>query len=351
MRTTAVPSFSRGPFPALGLALSLLACQLARATPAAAQSADQLDAARRLFTDAVADEDAKRFDTALEKFRRVAAVKDTANVRYRIASCLESLGRRAEALSSYEAAAKLADQEKASPDVLRASREHAAELDRVVPRLSIVLPADAPAATEVRVDDATVDRAALADGLALDVGHHTIRATAPGDTPFETAVTLPEGGHVSISVTLIPAAAPPPAGPPTGPAPGQPASGRSGDAEQPPVAPSHPSHVGAWIAIGVGGALAVGSVVSVVLQRSNIDTINSDCNNDPSHCSTTKQSEVTDAKNAAQWQGPLAIGLAAGAVVGVGIGAWLLASSPSQSVSVAPAFLRDGGLLVLQGRL
>ncbi len=334
----------------IGLALAMLASQLARTAPAAAQSAEDLDAARKVFADAVADEDAKRYDTALEKFRRVAAVKDTANVRYRIASCLEALGRRAEALSSYEAAVKVGEQEKAAPDVMRAAREHASELDRVIPRLSIVLPADAPAATEVRVDDALVDRSALSGGLPLDVGHHTIRATAPGDTPFETAVTLPEGGHVSITVTLTPAGQP--AGPPGGQALGQgPGPGQPGGGEQNPVVPSHPSHLGAWIAIGVGGALAVGSVVTFVLQRSNISTINSDCNNNPAHCITPKRQEVQDAINAANWQGPLAIGLAAGAVVGIGIGTWLLVSTPSQSVSVAPAFLRDGGLLVVQGRM
>jgi len=334
---------------AIGLALSLLVCQVALAAPVAAQSAEDLDAARKLFADAVADQDAKRYDTALEKFQRVAAVKDTANVRFRIASCLEALGRRAEALTNYEASVKLGEQEKASPDVLRASREHAADLERVVPRLSIVLPADAPATTEVRIDDAPVDRSALAGGLPLDVGHHTIRATAPGDSPFETAVTLPESGHVSISVTLTPAA--PLAGAPAAQTPGQGPATPPGDGEKnPPVTP-HPSHVGAWIAIGVGGALAVGSVVSFVLRQSNISTIDNDCSGSPLQCPSSKQSEVNDARNAAQWQGPLAIGLAAGAVVGVGIGAWLLATSPSQSVSVAPAFLRDGGLLVVQGRM
>jgi len=335
---------------AIGLALSLLVCQVVRTAPAAAQSADQLDTARKLFADAVADEDAKRFDTALEKFQRVAAVKDTANVRFRIASCLEALGRRAEALSNYEASVKLAEQEKASPDVMRAAREHAADLERVVPRLSVVLPADAPATTEVRIDDAPVDRSALAGGLPLDVGHHTIRATAPGDSPFETAVTLPEGGHVSISVTLTPVA--PPAGPLGGQTLGQGPPVPPGDGEKNPPAATHPSHVGAWIAIGVGGALAVGSVVSFVLRQSNLGTIDHDCSGSGTlQCPTSRESEVTDARNAAQWQGPLAIGLAAGAVVGLGIGAWLLATTPSQSVSVGPAFLRDGGLLVVRGRM
>jgi hypothetical protein len=339
---------------AIGLALSLLVCQVALAAPAAAQSAADLDAARKLFADAMADQDARRYDTALEKFKNVAAVKDTANVRFRIGNCLEALGRRAEALSNYEAAVKLGEQEKVSPDVLRVFREHAAELDRAVPRLSILLPADAPATTEVRVDDAPVDRTALGD-MRLDVGHHTIRATAPGDSPFETAVTLPEGGHVSINVMLSPL---PPAGPPTGPALGKGPSDRSGEGEKhPPPVTGHPSHVGGWIAIGVGGALAAGSVVSFLLRQSNINTINSDCGptTDPQGrlvCHPgVSQDEVHSAQDAARWQGPLAIGLGAGAVVGVGLGVWLLATSPSQSVSVAPAFLRDGGLLVVQGRM
>lgn len=338
---------------AIGLALALLAGSLARTAPAAAQSAEDLDAARKVFTDAVTDEDAKRYDTALEKFRRVAAVKDTANVRYRIASCLEALGRRAEALTNYEAAVKLGEQEKAAPDVMRAARDHAAELDRVIPRLSIVLPADAPAATEVRVDDAPVDRAALGPGLPLDVGHHTIRATAPGDAPFETAVTLPEGGHVSIGVTLTPANAPP-AGPPAGQGQVGPSGAPGGGEQNPPVTP-HPSHTAAWIAIGVGGALAVGSVVSFVLRQSNIATMNNDCPSTDSQgrlvCNAGTQNAVNSAHDAAQWQGPLGIGLAAGAVVGIGLGTWLLVSTPSPSVSLAPAFLRDGGLLVLQGRM
>lgn len=339
---------------AIGLALSVLAGQLARTVPAAAQSAGDLDAARKLFTEAVTDEDAKRYDTALDKFKRVAAVKDTANVRYRIASCLEALGRRAEALASYEQAVKVGEQEKAAPDVMRAARDRAAELDRVVPRLTIVLPADAPATTEVRVDDAPVDRAALGQGMPLDVGHHTIGATAPGDAPFDTAVTLPEGGHVSITVMLTPLGAPP-AGPPGGQPLGQGPSGQQGPGEQNPALPAHPSHAGTWVAFGVGGALAVGSVVTLLLRQSNINTINSDCPTSNKQgqlvCNPGTQNDVNGARSAAQWQGPLGIGLAAGAVVGIGIGTWLLVSTPSQSVSVAPAFLRDGGLLVVQGRM
>src|SRR5579884_3152182 len=122
-----------------GIALGLVAFVVARAVPAFAQSPDDLAAARRLFGEAVADEDAKRYDTALDKFQRVAAVRETANVRYRIASCLEALGRRAEALAGYEAAQQLGASERGAADVVRAAADHAARLDRIVPRLAIVL--------------------------------------------------------------------------------------------------------------------------------------------------------------------------------------------------------------------
>ncbi|HEY6462958.1 MAG TPA: hypothetical protein VIY73_22465, partial [Polyangiaceae bacterium] len=134
----------------LAAAISAVALQAARAR---AQSDDDLAAARRLFADAVADQEAKRFDTALEKFRRIDAVKDTANVRYRIASCLEALGKRAEALTNYQAAERLGAGEQGSADVVHAASARASDIDRVLPRLVVVLPADAPPGTQVRVDD------------------------------------------------------------------------------------------------------------------------------------------------------------------------------------------------------
>src|SRR5260370_16479361 len=64
---------------------------------ASAQTAEELAVARKTFAQGVADQNAKRFEAALEEFRRVAAVRDTANVRFRIASCLEALGPMAKA--------------------------------------------------------------------------------------------------------------------------------------------------------------------------------------------------------------------------------------------------------------
>jgi hypothetical protein len=312
-----------------------------------AQGDDALTAARRLFTEAVADEDAHRYEAALEKFRRVEAVKETANVLYRIASCLDALGRRAEALTTYDAVVRLGAQDPASTDAVQASRVRGAQLESSVARLSVVVPADAPADTEVRLDDAVVDRASLGASVPVEPGRHTLRATAPGRAPFETAVQLTAGGRVAITVTLqpeAPSATPPPAA--SMPRAVQPAA---------PLPAGPP--VGAWVAFGVGGALAIGSVVSFVLRGSNLATLDRDCTSTASGslaCPSSSMDEVNSAHDAAKVEGPLGIGLGAGAVVALGVGTWLLLSAPpreSNALVVLPALGPQGAGLLLRGSL
>src|SRR6476469_7624660 len=72
-----------------------------------AQSEQDLQRARELFQEAYKDEQEKRYDVALEKFRQVAQVKESAQVRYRIASVLESMNRLREARDAYRACAAM----------------------------------------------------------------------------------------------------------------------------------------------------------------------------------------------------------------------------------------------------
>jgi hypothetical protein len=331
-------------------AVAAVAAWILSTTPCHAQTEEELASARRLFTEAVTDQDARRYDSALEKFRRVAAVRNTANVRYRIASCLDALGRLAEAMGDYEQAARLGETDRSAVDAVRAASTRAAQLDRIVPRLVLVLPPDAPPQTEVRVDDVLVGAADLRDALPLDPGHHTIVATAPGDAPFRAGVTLPEGGRVSISVTLEPAA-------PPGPEPPAPPQAASTTVATSPLAPpdrttGRHAPAGAWVAMGLGGALAVGSVVSFVLRASNLSTMNRDCTTAGAglSCPQSRQAEVSSARNAAQVEGPLGIGLAASAVVAAGLGVWLWTTA-SGDLRVTPVVTPTGATLVVGGAL
>jgi hypothetical protein len=317
-----------------------------QAPPPEGDAGDDLATARRLFTEAMADEGAKRFDTALDKYRKVGAFKDTANVRYRIATCLEALGRRAEALSSYQAAAKLSEGDRTQADVYKAAADHAGQLDRIVPRLTVVLPANAPPDTQVRVDDAPIEAAALRDAIPLDPGTHTIAATATGDRPFHTAVTLGEGGRVSLTVDLAPIA-PPAASLSASAALAASATPPSGTEQR----TSHGAPAGAWVALGVGGALAAGSAVTLVLRALDWNTLNNDCKPPGGSQLTCPYQSDKTARDRIVWEGPLGVGLGAGAVVSLGIGVWLLATAPSSSVRVAPVVSDRGGMVMVGGSL
>jgi hypothetical protein len=161
-----------------------------------------------------------------------------------------------------------------------------------------------------------MDLGVLHEPVALDPGHHTIAATAPGTLPFHTSIDLADGGRLTLSVDLMAPAPPPQPPPPAGP--------------PPRAATEPPAGVGAgpFVAFGVGGVFAAGAVVALVLRGSNLATIDRDCLVLPDKlwCPNTSASEVNRARSAAQVEGPLSIGLGAAAAVAVGTGVWLLAT-------------------------
>jgi hypothetical protein len=342
--------------PATRVALAALATAIAAAMTlggvgARAQTDDELATARKLFAEAVADEDANRYDTALEKFRRVAAVKETANVRYRIATCLEYLGHRAQALADYATAVRLAETEKNGAEVGREASARAAQLDRIVPHLAVVLPPDAPPDTQVRIDDQPMTADALRNPIVLDTGNHTLVAEAAGRVPYHTGVTLPEGGSVRITVALEPLGATD--GGPPGDAGSRPID------QQGTVAGLSPSPLAIGL-LGLGGALAIGSIVSFALRSSNLDTMTRDCTLPPSpdgtlNCPRRTMNDVNGARSAALTEGPLGWGLAIGAVGALGAGTWLLLSrhpeAEPRAVRLAPVVSHQGGMLVVSGPL
>jgi hypothetical protein len=320
-------------------ALACAACLSLKGAPAHAQNEEALAAARKTFAEGVADENAKRYEAALEEFRRVAAVRVTANVRYRIASCLEALGRRAEALATYEGAARIGEGDPTATDAVRESRDRAAELDRTVARLAITFSTPPPVGTQVRVDDAPVNPQALANPIRLDPGPHSIAVTAPGAPPFHTGVTLLEGSRVTLAVDLAPL-----------PTAEVALEGTSA------VPSSRSAPVGGYVAFGIGGALALGSVASFVLRASNVSTLNVACyslhgDTGTLHCPLSRESELNGVHTAAAIEGPLGVGLGVGAAIAAGLGVWLVMGPPSRENAAAadPAWPRVGPMLVPHG--
>ena len=148
-------------------------------------SPEELSAAREMFQEAYKDEQEKRFAQALEKFQRVAAVKESASVRYRIGSVLEQLGRIREARDSFRAlAASSANATGPNQAIAANAAERAHQLDRKIPKLVLRLQANPPADTRVSVDGAPVPASTTPTRIELDPGEHVIRpARRPRSPP------------------------------------------------------------------------------------------------------------------------------------------------------------------------
>src|ERR1700722_1508040 len=124
----------------------------ARSQAPPARTEEELAAARKVFADALRDQEDQRFATALEGFRRVRGVRDTAPVEYRIGLCLEGLGRLAEAISAYDAALRLSESDASLADVAAASHARHEALSRRVAHLTLTLSNPAVRDAEIRVD-------------------------------------------------------------------------------------------------------------------------------------------------------------------------------------------------------
>ncbi|MEO7096259.1 MAG: hypothetical protein ABI175_23570, partial [Polyangiales bacterium] len=64
----------------------------------------ELTAARELFDEGLKLEEKNQWQPALDRFRKVAAVKATPAVRFHMGLCLENLGKLVDALNEFERA-------------------------------------------------------------------------------------------------------------------------------------------------------------------------------------------------------------------------------------------------------
>lgn len=323
-------------------------------SPAAAQpagpSGEELRAARELFREAYQDEQEKRFVQALDKFQRVAAVKESASVRYRIASVLESLSRLREARDAFRAlAASKVSLRGPEQDIADAAAERAHRLDKRVPRLILELPPDAPPDVRVTIDGASapVATAASPRPIELEPGAHLIQASSPTSRTSETTVTLLEGSEVVVRVVLEPRAAtavPAPAPPPPAPV-----------IVSPPPPPARDKTV-AFVALAGGTALFVTGVVLLAVREGHVSDLAKLCPGNV--CPSAKRADVESTRDQAQLFGPLGVTAGLVGLAGVGLGGWLFfRPSPdkvppaSAAADVAGSHLRVAARPVLGGAL
>lgn len=281
----------------------------AAADPTAEPSTEELKAARELFQEAYKDEQDKRFADALDKFQRVAKVKESASVRYRIATCLAALGRLRESRDMYRAlAATKGTLPAADREIADSASERAANLDHKIPHLSIRVQDNPPPDARVSIDGAPVPVSTTPRSIELDPGEHVITSASPSSTPHEQTITLVEGaGEVPHTVTFSEERKEDKPPPPPTPAP-------------PPPPP--PSHTLAYVLMGAGAALGVGGVAFLFAREGAVDDIKTACPGNV--CPTAKRDDVESATSRAELFGPLSVGLSVAGLAAIGVGVYLL---------------------------
>jgi hypothetical protein len=307
--------------------MGLLAGSLVHAGQAFAQSAAELAAGRQLFVEALADEEHGRFAEALAKYKRVQLIRDTANIRYRMGSSLEHLGKIVQAIDAYTAAVRLSTEGGTSgdADVVRGAQSRLDALRPKIGHVALRLPVSPPAEADVTVDGEPVPPPALAD-LPLDPGSHVVAATAKGARPFRAQINVPEGARLDVPIVLdaVPVEAAPP----------------------PPAKTASPYQTTGIVTGAAGGVLLVGGVIVLALRSSAISTLDEACPN--GNCPASRQGELQATQDRAKIEGPLGVALVATGVAAIGAGIFMIVIGGSETkpaARLAPAVVANGATL------
>lgn len=328
------------------LAIAAPVAMTSSESEAFAQTEQELQQARELFQEAFKDEQEKRYEVALEKFRRVAQVKESAQVRYRIAAVLEAMNRLRESRDAYRACAamksSLPPKDQAVAD---ACAEKALAVDKKVPKLVVTISGENPPA-DARI---TVDGAPVPTGRPVeqDPGEHTVQGTASGMKPFEQKVTLPDNGSQIPATVAFESDKPPVVEDPD--------KGKKGNGGGKAIG---------WIALGGGAALMVAGVALLVVREGVIDDINAMCP-DTSNCNPVNKPAYDDKADTANLYLPLGVGLTAVGALAAGFGVYTVfikkspppsdpQQQPSQGsatsrIDIGPRYVRGGAMFGLTG--
>jgi hypothetical protein len=140
-------------------------------------NATQIEAARRLYQQALEDEKRGEYRQAIDKLQRASTVKTTAASRYHLGLCEEKLGHLVAALAYYQAAEQQAQAE-GKKEVSELVREPLSRLSERVPRLTVRVRRPEPPGLEVLLDGKPLAPGLYDVEVRIDVG-------SPGPRPWQ----------------------------------------------------------------------------------------------------------------------------------------------------------------------
>jgi hypothetical protein len=284
---------------------------LSVATPSRADDqAENTAAARTLGIQGVQLADAGKCPEAIEKLQRAESLHHAPTILGRLGECQVAVGQLVEGTENLNSVVRepLAAN---APQVYRDAQSRAQKvLATATPKIAHLTISVAPpdAKPTVTVNGKPIPAALIGAERPTNPGTVEVSATADGYKAAGTSVTLAEGGHQELTLTLekdpnAVAALPPvaPGTPPPAPV----------IAAPPEAAPKKPNTL-AYVALGVGGAgLLVGTVTGVIALGKAGDCPNKVCKS---------QSDLDGAKSMATIS---TVGFGVG-VVGVALGTVLL---------------------------
>jgi len=317
--------------------LPILALTLAVAVPAAAQPADPA-AAAALFREG--RDAAKRGDytAACAKLSDSYKLDPAVGTLLNLADCEEHRGRLATAWQLFQQATEKLP---AGDTRLANAQKKVTALEPRLPRLTIVLAADAPAGTKVMRDAIELGSGALGTALPVDPGEHVIVVTAPDHEERRTPITVKEGESPRVQATPGPKKA---ASTPQG------GSAQKIEAPPPPPPPSSGGGlraagfvIGGVGLVGLGTAIATGLILPGKAKTAMEHCPGNAC--DPTGYDAARSGKTLVVVNTTTWivGGVLTAGGAALVVVG-----YVRGAKPSATVGFAP--LPGGALASVRGR-
>lgn len=307
------------------LVLVSAACVSWAPIASSAPSPTEIETARKLFADAEKDQQDSKWELALRKLNAVAAIKETAGVRFHIGNCLDRLGRLVEALDSFQRAQSLAGDSR-TLDVLQSVAPRIEQLRVRIPTLTLKVP-QAERDVVIRLDGKVLDRGLLGTPVGLDPGTHAVSVEFSGAAPIVKQITLVESRPETVEFSRIaPAASASASVAPISPPP----------SESEPVRTSSKVPVGAWVGFGAGVALIAGGYLAYRHAGSVADESEAACARsvacDPDRADTVHRFDA------------LALGLWSGAAAAIGTGIVLTLVSGPSSPTTASVALQPGAV-------
>ena len=331
------------------LAALALACGVAAVAETAvttreahAQTSSELAAAQRWFAEGLAFEGSARWTEALERFRRVAAVKHTPQVDFHVGLGEEHVGELVAATVDLRRALDAAS----AQHVANVERAATTELERLgprVPHLQIILPVSPTSAvtkvTKVTLDERPLSVVALGEPIAVDPGAHVVTVSF-GSGDVTRNVTMAERQLAKV-----------PFEPPRAEAAATPVATSAPEDATKPSPPTETTDTGrsstpGWVLVGAGGAAVIGGAVFWALRGHEESTLDAACGAGGAHCPSSVHSDYTAGKTDSAVS--IALFAAGAASAGAGI-VWLVTrghgSSPQDArltPTVSPVFFPGG---------